>query len=141
MSFARHDDVMKLEPVSPDAAVCAQTLGKLCSEVGPESVNEFIAQFRSLWPTRIARLRKALASNDAAGGEDAALSLKSAATMAGAHDLAALSVQLHSAFRGGDTTLQGELICRIEHAGNSILMVLTEPGFAEHALGAYRQSV
>lgn len=132
---------MKLEPISPDAAVCAQTLGKLCSEVGPESVNEFIAQFRSLWPTRIARLNKAFAFNDTAAGEDAALSLKTAATMAGAHDLATLAVQLHGAFRDEQEALQSQLIGRIELAGNAILAVLTEPGFAEHALGMYRQSV
>lgn len=129
-----------LEPIFPDTAVCAQTLGKLCSEVGPESVNEFIAQFSSLWPTRIARLNKALASKDAAAGEDAALSLKSAATMAGAHILATLAIQLHAAFRDGDDALQGELIGRITRAGTSILAVLAEPGFAERALGAYRQA-
>ncbi|WP_411732888.1 Hpt domain-containing protein [Paeniglutamicibacter sp.] len=131
---------MELQPISPDAAVCAQTLGKLCSEVGPQSVNEFIAQFSFLWPTRIARLRRALASNDRAAGEDAALSLKSAATMAGAHDLATLAVQLHEAFRDDHEAVQGELIGRIERAGNAILAVLTEPGFVEHALGTYRQS-
>lgn len=132
---------MELQPISPDAAVCAQTLGKLCSEVGPQPVNEFIAQFGALWPTRIARLHRALESNDRAAGEDAALSLKSAATMAGAHDLATLAVRLHAAFRDDHEAVQGELIGRIERAGNAILTVLTEPGFAEHALDIYRQSV
>jgi HPt (histidine-containing phosphotransfer) domain-containing protein len=131
---------MKLQPFSPDAVVCAQTLGKLCSELGPGSVNEFIAQFRSLWPTRIARLTKALAETDHAAGEDAALSVRSAAAMIGAHDLGTLAVQLHQAFRDGDSAVQGDLICRIEIAGNSIMTVLTSPGFPERALETYRQS-
>lgn len=130
-------DNMEFHAFSRDAAVCVQTLGKLCSELGPESVNEFIAQFGLLWPTRTARLHDAHASSDRAAGEDAALSLKSAATMAGAHDLATLAMQLHTAFRFGNEARQAELIGRIEGSGKAILAVLAEPGFAENALGRY----
>lgn len=131
---------MELQPISPDAVVCAQTLGKLCAELGPESVNEFISQFKSLWPTRIGRLNNAIADTDPAAGEDSALSLKSAATMVGAHHLASLAVQLQAAFRTDNQVLQGSLMGRIEGAGNAILAELTKPGFPEHALDTYRRS-
>ena len=131
---------MKFLPTAPDDAVCTQTLGKLCAELGPESVNEFIGQFNALLPLRITRLDRASRLHDRGAGEDAALSLKSAATMAGALGLAGLAFQLHEAFREGQGAMQRELIGRIEMAGSAILAVLDEPGFAERALRAYRAS-
>lgn len=128
---------MRFLPISPDDAVCTQTLGKLCSELGPQSVEEFIAQFKTLLPLRITRLNQAHSLHDRAAGQDAALSLKSAATMAGAHGLAWLAFLLHDAFRDDQRDTQGELIGRIERAGSTILAVLGEPGFAECALKAY----
>ncbi len=132
---------MKFLPMVPDDVVCTQTLGKLCSELGPESVDEFIRQFKVLLPLRITRLNQALAFGDGTAGEDAALSLKSAATMAGAHGMARLAFQLHEAFRNDHGALQGELIGRIELAGGTILAVLNEPGFVEHALRTYLASI
>ncbi|GAA5226321.1 Hpt domain-containing protein [Paeniglutamicibacter antarcticus] len=128
---------MTLHPFSQDSAVCTRTLGKLCSELGTEPVMNFISQFHLLWPTRVARLHNALASHDRSIGEDSALSMKSAATMAGAHDLAHLAHLLHAAFRDGDQGAQCSLISRIEAAGTGILSVLEEPKFAEHALLSY----
>lgn len=131
---------MTLHPFPQDSVVCTRTLGKLCSELGTEPVVSFISRFHLLWPTRIARLHSALASKDRAVGEDAALSMKSAATMAGAHELAHLAHLLHAAFRDGDLVAQCSLIGRIEAAGTGILSVLEEPEFAEHALLAYMSS-
>ncbi|MDO5745424.1 MAG: Hpt domain-containing protein [Micrococcaceae bacterium] len=105
--------------------------------MGSEPVVSFISRFHQLWPARVSRLHHALASNDRAIGEDAALSMKSAATMAGAHELANLAHLLHAAFRDGDLAAQCSLIGRIEAAGTGILSVLEEPEFAEHALLAY----
>lgn len=131
---------MTLHPFSQDSAVCTRALGKLCSELGTEPVVNFISQFHLLWPTRVARLHSALASHDRSIGEDAALSMKSAATMAGAHDLAHLAHLLHAAFRDGVLGAQFSLIGRIEAAGTGILSVLEEPKFAEHALLSYMGS-
>lgn len=128
------------QPRVPEAAICLRTLGKLCAELGPESVDEFIAKFTALWPIRITRLQCAFMSRDGDAGEDAALSMKSAATMAGAYELARLAVLLQGAFRAGHGPAQDELIARIQHAGTAALGVLEEPGFTEHALRTYRES-
>lgn len=137
MSFTLHDVTMTFQHSSQDSAVCTRTLGKLCSELGTEPVVNFISQFHLLWPTRISRLQSALESPDRAIGEDAALSMKSAATMAGAHELAHLAYLLHAAFTDGELAAQRSLIGRIEAAGSGILSVLDEPLFAEHALLTY----
>lgn len=118
-----------------------RTLGKLCEDLGPDSVDEYILMFKSLWPSRVARLRDALSSNDQEVGEDAALSLRSSATMAGANELAGLAWQLHQAFREGNVEARAELVRCIEYSGKVVLRVLETPGFTEQALRTYRNSI
>ena len=130
---------MTTHPACPKDTLSTKTLGKLGSELGADSVNTFITNFESMWPTRISRLISALATGDAHAGEDAALSLGTAATMAGAKELARLALLLHSAFRHENASMQCELIEQIKQAGIGVLQILTKPGFAEHALKSYLQ--
>lgn len=130
---------MTTQPVCPNDTLSTKTLGKLGSELGADSVNTFITNFESMWPTRVSRLISALATRDVHAGEDAALSLRTAATMAGAKELAQLALLLHSAFRHENVTMQCELIEQIKQAGFGVLQILTKPGFAEQALKSYLQ--
>lgn len=141
MRLTVDDWSMKSLQPDPGAEMCMRTLGKLCEELGPDSVDEYILMFKSLWPSRVARLRDALSSNDRDMGEDAALSLCSSATMAGAYELAGLALQLQQAFREGTVGARTELVRSIEYSGKMVLRVLETPGFTERALRTYRESV
>lgn len=60
---------------------------------------EFVLCFAGAWSQRLSRLEAAIELGDAAEGVDAALSLKSGASMAGALRLAALASRMHQCFR------------------------------------------
>ena len=118
---------MKFLPMVPDDVVCTQTLGKLCSELGPESVDEFIRQFKVLLPLRITRLNQALAFGDGTAGEDAALSLKSAATMAGAHGMEGPVVVVLSGGNVDTLLLNRVLVHGLVAAGRFMEMIVRVP--------------
>ncbi|MBM6620296.1 Hpt domain-containing protein [Micrococcaceae bacterium RIT802] len=76
--------------------VCAAALHSLVDQLGTAAASVFVERFIRLWPVRRQRLHLAVEQCDAEAGRDAALSLVSSATMAGAHRLAELGSQLHS---------------------------------------------
>lgn len=110
---------------SRDPVVCTQALEKLTEDLGHDYTSRFVVQFCSMWPTRLKRLEDALCSCNSAEGQDAALSLKSGASMAGATELALLAELLHAAFRDKLLEMQRELIAMIREVGRRSIQMLT----------------
>ncbi|HXD28916.1 MAG TPA: hypothetical protein VN621_09205 [Arthrobacter sp.] len=75
---------------------CAASLRRLVEQVGSPPAAAFVDRFVRLWPGRLHRLHVAVAGRDADAGRDAALSLVSGASMAGALRLAGLGTRLHA---------------------------------------------
>lgn len=110
-------DTMTMPLGSLGSVVCTQTLDKLTEDLGRACASKFVAQFCSMWPTRLKRLEDALDSGNSEAGEDAALSLKSGAAMVGAKELAELAEWLHGAFRDKLVDVQRKLIAMIREVG------------------------
>lgn len=130
MSLIAHDVSMTMSLGSLDSAVCAQTLEKLAEDLGDEYTARFVVQFCAMWPTRLERLETASHTADSAAGQDAALSLKSSASMAGATKLAELAECLHRAFRDMLFEKQLELIGLIREVGGCSIQVLSTREFS-----------
>lgn len=125
MRLFAHDVTMTMSLGSLDSVVCSQTLDKLVEDLGREYTSRFVVQFCSMWPTRLERLIEAACSANSAAGQDAALSLKSSASMAGAAKLAELAGSLHHAFRDMLYERQCELIKQIREVGRNSIQMLT----------------
>ena len=110
---------------SLDSVVCTQTLDKLSEDLGPDYTSRFVVQFCSMWPTRLKRLEEALRSCNSDAGEDAALSLKSGASMVGGRELVELAEWLHGAFRDKLVDVQRKLIAMIREVGLRSIQVLS----------------
>lgn len=91
----------------------------------------FIGQFCSMWPGRLERLESAMYSSNSAEGQDAALSLKSGALMAGATQLAELADCLHRAFSEMLVEKLGELIGLIRDVGCHSVQMLSTLGISQ----------
>lgn len=89
-----HADPM--DATGSSTLVCSQALHSLVEQLGAAATTAFVERFIRLWPVRSERLHHAVEHCDAKAGKDAALSLSSGASMAGAHQLAALGFRLHS---------------------------------------------
>lgn len=131
MSLAVDDMKMTLPLSSLDSVVCAQTLDKLIEDLGAEYTLRFIGQFCSMWPGRLERLESAMYSSNSAEGQDAALSLKSGALMAGATQLAELADCLHRAFSEMLVEKLGELIGLIRDVGCHSVQMLSTLGISQ----------
>ncbi|GAA1496767.1 Hpt domain-containing protein [Paeniglutamicibacter kerguelensis] len=118
-------ETMTMPLSSLDSVVCTQTLDKLSEDLGPDYTSRFVVQFCSMWPTRLKRLEEALRSCNSDAGEDAALSLKSGASMVGARELAELAEWLHGAFRDKLVDVQRKLIAMIREVGLRSIQVLS----------------
>ena len=118
-------DTMTMPLSSLDSVVCTQTLDKLTEDLGRDCTSRFVAQFCSMWPTRLNRLEEALGSCNSDAGQDAALSLKSGASMVGARELAELAEWLHGAFRDELVDVQRKLIAMIREVGRRSIQVLS----------------
>ena len=118
-------DSMTMPLSSLDSVVCTQTLDKLIEDLGRDCTSRFVAQFCSMWPTRLKRLEDALGSCNSDAGQDAALSLKSGAAMVGARELAELAEWLHGAFRDEVVDVQRKLIAMIRDVGRRSIQALS----------------
>ncbi|GAA1356624.1 hypothetical protein GCM10009596_05940 [Arthrobacter rhombi] len=76
--------------------VCPTALQALADQVGSAAAALYLERFVRLWPERRHRLHLAVSHQDAEACRDAALSLVSSATLAGAHRLAGLGARLHA---------------------------------------------
>lgn len=108
-----------------DTVVCPGTLDKLADDLGHEYTSRFVMQFCSLWPTRLSRLEEAAHGTNSAAGQDAALSLKSGAFMAGATALAELAEQMFQAFRDNLFDYLSELINKVREIGSRSIQILS----------------
>ncbi|WP_417217158.1 hypothetical protein [Arthrobacter sp.] len=103
------------------AFVCPSGLRSLVEQVGTTAASDFAGRFVRLWPVRCARLHLAVERCDGADGRDAALSLVSSATLAGAHRLAELGSLLHARMpataRPADWSRAAELIDELDRLG------------------------
>lgn len=108
-----------------DSVVCPGMLDKLAEDLGHEYTSRFVMQFCSMWPARLSRLEEAAHRTNSAAGQDAALSLKSGAFMAGATALAELAEQMFKAFR--DKLFEGltELMNRLREIGWHSIRILS----------------
>ncbi|MFF5793039.1 Hpt domain-containing protein [Paeniglutamicibacter sp. NPDC012692] len=118
-------DTMTMPLSSLDSVVCTQTLDKLTEDLGRDCTSRFVAQFCSMWPTRLNRLEEALGSRNSDAGQDAALSLKSGAAMVGARELAELAEWLHGAFRDDLEDVQRKLIAMVREVGRRSIQELS----------------
>ncbi|MGP9618171.1 Hpt domain-containing protein [Arthrobacter sp. AOP36-A1-22] len=75
----------------------------LVDQLGEAEAAAFVDRFVRLWPQRRRRLHLAVDQHDVAAGLDAALSLSSGASMAGANSLAALASRLHEGIPTANT--------------------------------------
>lgn len=118
-------DTMTMPLSSLDSVVCTQTLDKLSEDLGHDYTSRFVVQFCSMWPTRLKRLEEALCSCNSEAGQDAALSLKSGASMVGARELAELAEWLHGAFQDKLVDVQRKLIAMIREVGRRSIQELS----------------
>ncbi len=118
-------DTMTMPLSSLDSVVCTQTLAKLSEDLGHDYTSRFVVQFCSMWPTRLKRLEEALCSCNSEAGQDAALSLKSGASMVGARELAELAEWLHGAFQDKLVDVQRKLIAMIREVGRRSIQELS----------------
>lgn len=109
-----------------DTVVCPGTLDKLADDLGHEHTSRFIMQFCSMWPTRLSRLEEAAYGTNSVVGQDAALSLKSGAFMAGATALAELAEQMFEAFRDNLFDYLLELINKVREIGSRSIQILSD---------------
>lgn len=108
-----------------DSVVCPAALEKLAEDLGHEYTSRFVMQFCSLWPTRLSRLEDAAHGTNSAAGQDAALSLKSGAFMAGATALAELAEQMFEAFRNNLFDCLSDLMKRVREIGSHSIQILS----------------
>lgn len=108
-----------------NSVVCPGALEKLAEDLGHEYTSRFVMQFCSLWPTRLSRLEDAAQGTNSAAGQDAALSLKSGAFMAGATALAELAEQMFQAFRDNSFDCLSELMKRVREIGSHSIQILS----------------
>lgn len=85
-----------LDAPGASTLVCAGALHSLVDQLGTAAAACFVERFIRLWPVRRERLHLAVEHCDTDAGKDAALSLTSSASMAGAHRLAELGSRLHA---------------------------------------------
>lgn len=79
-----------------EALVCAEVLRRLHDQLGGAAADAFVTRFIGLWPVRRQRLRLAIEQRNHEQGRDAALSVCSGASMAGALRMAELGARLHA---------------------------------------------
>lgn len=125
MSFTSENYSMIMPTGELNSVVCPGTLEKLAEDLGHEYTSRFVMQFCSLWPTRLSRLEDAAHGINSAAGQDAALSLKSGAFMAGATALAELAEQMFQAFRDNLFDGLSELMNRVREIGSHSIQILS----------------
>ncbi|PQZ89569.1 hypothetical protein CQ018_15580 [Arthrobacter sp. MYb227] len=125
MSFSPENVSMAMSTGALDSMVCPGTLDKLAEDLGDEYTSRFVMQFCAMLPTRLSRLEEAMRGINSVAGQDAALSLKSGAFMAGATALAELAEALFRAFRDGLFDHLSELINRAREIGLRSIQILS----------------
>jgi hypothetical protein len=120
-------------------------LGRLAAEIGEPAAARFARGVVRLWPQRRARLAATLALGDAAAAVDAALSLRTAASMAGAVRLADAADRIVGRLRADGTRAARPLLPQALACGDVTAVVLArglpaEPAAAAAARGQRTQS-
>jgi HPt (histidine-containing phosphotransfer) domain-containing protein len=102
---------------APDAAVLDETalasLGGLVSDQGVELRREVARLFAADTPVRVAAMRAAVASGDAAALASAAHALKGEAGLIGAREVQALARELELLGRAGSTDVSDLVLARL----------------------------
>lgn len=101
-----------------------EVLETLASEVGDAAAERFARDVARLWPQRRARLAAALRLGDNATALDAALSLRTAASMAGAVRLAAAADRIVALVRSQDLQAARPLLAEASACGDLTAVIL-----------------
>lgn len=125
---AREDSPMSTSPLpNGQPLVDLAVLRELEQQVGDRSIVEgFVHDFVDLWESRYERLAQALDPLDPDTAREALLSLKTAASMAGAVRLSKDAGMLEEAVKRGDEVAAADLLLGLEVCGRQTLLELHE---------------